>query len=180
MENTQINNLKKLSNKFLIMSIIALVVTFILGLVFIFSINSDFTATKTIWGEMTSNVDGNNPGDAEYMGLALFLSGLTFFGELGVILIFIFLIFLVPFFANSFFLIINTVSRLFQIGKTKKWKNTISKILLYSSTVLQGILNIYLLLLCFTGVGIIYILLYLMFIINVICFIKNIINLKNS
>lgn len=180
MINIENNNLKIINKKFLIMSGIVLTITFILGLVFIFNINSDFALTKTIWGRMTSTVDGNYTGAGGYMFVSLFVSGLAFLDELTVLILVAFICFVIPVGVNIFILIINIIARLFQIGTNKNWKNITSKVLLYFSVVLQGILNIYLLFLSFSGFGLLYIVIYLMLMINIFGFVKNIINLRNN
>lgn len=150
-------NLKAANKKIIIMSIITLVITIGLGIFFMVSLNADFVATKTIWGR---------------------ISGLTFLGELIAITIIIFTYFLILFAANAFTLVINLIARLFQIGESREWKDVITKALLILSIVLQGILNIYILFLCFTGYGLVYISIYLMLIINVFAFIKNILIMR--
>jgi len=179
MDNIKNNNLKIINKKNLIVSAIVLTITFVLGLIFIFNINSDFVITKTIFGEMTSPVEGNTPGAGELFLLSLVVSGLTFLGELGLLVLVAFLYFVIPVGANILSLIINIIARVFQIGEHRNWKNITTKVLLYSSTVLQGILNVYLLFLSFLGFDLIYVLIYLILIVNIFGFIKNIINLRN-
>ena len=152
-------NLKTANKKIIIMSIITLVITIGLGIFFMVSLNADFVATKTIWGR---------------------ISGLTFLGELTAIVIIIFAYFLIPFAANALIMVFNLIARLFQIGKNKEWKDVTTKALLIFAIVLQGILNLYILFLCFTGYGLAYIAVYLMLIINVFAFVKNIVNLRKS
>jgi len=176
MEN---NNLKRINKNFIIISAIVLSLTLILGLIFIFNMNSDFVITKTILGEMTSSIDGNNPGAGGLLILSLFVSGLTFLGEIALLIIVAFMFFIIPVGANIVLLIINTIARLFQIGEYRNWKNITTKVLLYLSTILQGILNVYLLFLCFSGFDLLYIVIYFMLIVNIFGFIKNIINLRN-
>ena len=176
MENS---NLKRINKNFIIISAIVLSLTLVLGLIFIFNMNSDFVITKTILGDMTSSIDGNNPGSGEFFMVSLFVSGLTFLGELGLLIIVAFMFFIIPVGANIVLLIINTIARLFQIGEYRNWKNITTKVLLYLSTILQGILNVYLLFLCFSGFDLLYIVIYFMLIVNMFGFIKNIINLRN-
>ena len=178
MENIQNNNLRIISKKNLIILTILLVITLILGLIFIFNINSDFVMTKTIFGNMSS-IDGTNPGAGEFLLISLFVGGLTFLGELGLLIMTIFIYFLIPVGTNILLLIINAIARLFQIGKYKNWKNITTKVLLYFSIFLQGVLNIYLLFLSFSGFDLIYVVIYLMLIVNVMGFIKTINNLKS-
>lgn len=174
------NILKKMSNKSIIASLIVLIITFILGLIFIKNIDFDFTATKTTVDELISNVDGNNPGAGEFMLISLLVGGgLTFLGEVGLLLMTAFCYLVIPVCTNGIISIINIVSRLFQIGIDKNWKNITTKVLLYIATILQGILSVYLLILSFTGFGLIYILIYLMLAINVYVFVKHILNLKS-
>lgn len=81
---------------------------------------------------------------------------------------------------NLLTLIISLIARLFQRGESKNWKNIITKVLLYISIVLQGILSIYILFLCFTGWGLVYVTIYLMLIINIFGVVKNIFNIIKS
>ena len=173
-------NLKTANKKIIIMSIITLVITIGLGIFFMVSLNADFVATKTIWGRMTAGVSGDTPGSGELVLIASLISGLTFLGELTAIVIIIFAYILIPFAANALIMVFNLIARLFQIGESKEWKDVTTKALLYFSIVLQGILNIYILFLCFTGYGLAYIAVYLMLIINVFAFVKNIVNLRKS
>jgi hypothetical protein len=173
-------NLKTANKKIIIMSIITLVITIGLGIFFMVSLNADFVATKTIWGRMTAGVSGDTPGSGELVLIASLISGLTFLGELTAIVIIIFAYFLIPFAANALIMVFNLIARLFQIGKNKEWKDVTTKALLIFAIVLQGILNLYILFLCFTGYGLAYIAVYLMLIINVFAFVKNIVNLRKS
>lgn len=174
------NSTKVASKKILIRSVIILFLTFVLGLVFLFNTNSDFVATKTIWGKMTEGVGGDTPGSGELVLIASLISGLTFLGELAAFGVIIFAYFLIPFAANILTLVLNLIARLFQIGESREWKDVTTKALLYFSIVLQGLLNLYILFLCFTGYGLVYISVYLMLIINVFVFINNILNLRKA
>ena len=173
-------NIKKSNTKIIIMTIIALVSTFALGLIFIFNANSEFIATKTVWGTMIEGVDGDTPGSGELVIIASIISGFAFLGELTAFFITISAFFGIPVLANSLILIVNFIARLFQIGETKEWKDVTTKVWLYFSIVLQGLLNVYILFLCFTGYGLVYLLIYLMLIINVFAFIKNILSMRKS
>ena len=172
--------MKTESGKIIVMSLIATVVTLIMGIIFFFNTNSDFIATKTIWGKMTEGVSGDTPGSGELVLIASLISGLAFFGELAALGVIIFAYFLIPFAANMLTLVLNLIARLFQIGESREWKDVTTKALLYFSIVLQGLLNLYILFLCFTGYGLVYISVYLMLIINVFVFIKNILNLRKA
>ena len=180
-------NLKTANKKIIIMSIITLVITIGLGIFFMVSLNADFVATKTIWGRMTAGVSGDTPGSGELVLIASLISGLTFVTiavdvriSITAIVIIIFAYFLIPFAANALIMVFNLIARLFQIGKNKEWKDVTTKALLIFAIVLQGILNLYILFLCFTGYGLAYIAVYLMLIINVFAFVKNIVNLRKS
>lgn len=173
-------NINKSNKKIIIMTIIALVLTLALGLIFLFNINSDFVATKTVWGTMTEGVDGDTPGSGELVIIASIISGFAFLGELTAFFIIILAYLGIPVFVNALILLINFIARLFQIGDSKEWKDVTTKALLYFSIVLQGLLNLYILFLCFTGYGLAYIAIYLMLIINVFAFIKNILSMKKS
>ena len=176
MENTKSNNLKIMNKKMICMSLIVLAITLIMGIVFISNTNLDFMMTRTVWADMTEGIDGDTPGGGELFLISAFVSGLTLVGELTLVLIIIVAYLVIPVLGNAFILINNLIARLFQVGQCKKWKNTVTKILLYISIVLQGILGVYILLLCFTGFGLVYIAIYLMLIINVFGFVKSIIN----
>lgn len=170
--------MKTVSGKIIIMSLIATVVTLIMGIIFFINTDSDFVATKTIWGKMTEGVSGDTPGSGELVLIASLISGLAFFGELAAFGVIIFAYFLIPFAANMLTLVFNLIARLFQIGESREWKDVTTKALLYFSIILQGLLNLYILFLCFTGYGLVYISVYLMLIINVFAFIKNILSMR--
>ena len=180
MENIQSSNLKIISKKMIIMMLIVLGVTFIMGLIFVFYTDHEFLVTRTVWSTMTEGVDGDTPGGGELILISAFVSGMTFLGELTIIIIIIAMFLVIPVVVNSLALIINLIARLFQIGESKNWKNITTKVLLYVSIVLQGLLSIYILFLCFTGCGLVYITVYLMLIINVFGVVKNILNNINS
>lgn len=131
-------------------------------------------------GKMTEGVSGDTPGSGELVLIASLISGLTFLGELAALGVIIFAYFFIPFAANALTLVLNLIARLFQIGESREWKDVTTKALLYFSIVLQGLLNLYILFLCFTGYGLVYISVYLMLIINVFVFIKNILNLRKA
>jgi hypothetical protein len=84
----------------------------------------------------------------------------------------------IPLVVNLILLIINILARLFQIGKSREWKNVITKVLLYISFAIQGILCGFMVFITFTGFGWVYIALYVMLAINIYGFVKNIISIR--
>lgn len=180
MENIQSNNLKIISKKMIVMMLIVLGVTFIMGLIFVFNTEHEFLVTRTVWATMTEGVDGDTPGGGELILISAVISGMTFLGELTLVIIIIVMFLVIPIVVNLLTLIISLIARLFQIGESKNWKNMTTKVLLYVSIVLQGLLSIYILVLCFTGYGLVYITVYLMLTINVYGVVKNILNNING
>lgn len=174
----EVNSLKKVSNKFLVMSLIILVVTFVLAITFLFSFKYDFSITDTVFDKMMSGVDSNNPGAGAWALWSLIIGGFALIGEFGLLLIFFITILIVPACTHGICLILNGISRLFQIGMDKRWKKIITKVLLYISTILQGLLCICLGLSAITGFSLIYIILYLILAANIYVFVQYISNLK--
>lgn len=179
MKISEYNNLKIINKKSIGISLIVLALTFILGLILAFNIDIDFFATKTVFNKLFSSADVDNPGSGAQLLFSFFVSGFVAFGEFSLILLVILMFVLIPIFVNILLSLIGMIARLFLIGKYKKWKTIITKTLLYLLVVLQGILNVYLLILSFSGFGVIYVIVYLMLAINVFGFVKNIFNLKN-
>ncbi len=71
---------------------------------------------------------------------------ISFLADLANALAWMFLMFVIPSFIAIIIFGIQLVSRLFQIGGTKKWKNTVSKVLSYISISIQILLSLYLVL----------------------------------
>lgn len=71
---------------------------------------------------------------------------ISFLADLANVLAWMFLMFVIPSFIAIIIFGIQLISRLFQIGGTKKWKNTVSKVLSYISISIQILLSLYLLL----------------------------------
>lgn len=128
--------MKKFFTKLLVVSIICSIIIFILCFIATFTTNFDFLATKKVVDEV-NKAGGNTPGIGEYLlimgGFALMLDV-----SAGVLLLFITLI--NPSFILIAIILSQSISRLFQIGSEKKWKNINSKIFTYVSLVLQFLL----------------------------------------
>ncbi len=71
---------------------------------------------------------------------------ISFLADIANALAWMFLMFVIPSFVAIVIFVFQLVSRLFQIGNVKKWKNTVSKILSYISISIQILLSIYLVL----------------------------------
>ena len=132
---------------------------------------------ETIFGDMTSSIESTNPGAGEYLLLTLFVSGLTFVGELGLLIVILFLFLIVPVISSILFLLLSIIARLFQIGEEKKWKEITTKVIIYISMSLEALLSIYIAILSFTGFDLLYIPIYLMLITHIVSLVINIINL---
>lgn len=78
------------------------------------------------------------------VGLVLF--PIAILADLANALALMFVMFVIPSFIAIIIFGIQLVSRLFQIGGIKKWKNTVSKVLSYISISIQILLSIYLVL----------------------------------
>lgn len=78
------------------------------------------------------------------VGLVLF--PIAILADLANALALMFVMFVIPSFIAIIIFGIQLVSRLFQIGGIKKWKNTVSKVLSYISLSIQILLSIYLVL----------------------------------
>lgn len=78
------------------------------------------------------------------VGLVLF--PIAILADLANALALMFVMFVIPSFIATIIFGIQLVSRLFQIGGIKKWKNTVSKVLSYISISIQILLSIYLVL----------------------------------
>ena len=178
MENTLNYNLKETSKKIILMSLIVLGITIIMGMIFVFNVDSDFVITRTVWDSMIEVIDADNPGSGEALIPALFVGMLAFFGELALLGIIFTVYLVIPLVVNLILLIINILARLFQIGKSREWKNVITKVLLYISFAIQGILCGFMVFITFTGFGWVYIAVYVMLAINIYGFVKNIISIR--
>lgn len=78
------------------------------------------------------------------VGVILF--PISLLADFAAALAWMFLMFVIPSFIAIVIFVIQLVSRLFQIGSIKKWKNTVSKVLSYISISIQILLSIYLVL----------------------------------
>ncbi|MBE6150422.1 MAG: hypothetical protein E7162_01205 [Firmicutes bacterium] len=78
------------------------------------------------------------------VGLVLF--PIAILADLANALALMFVMFVIPSFIAIIIFGIQLISRLFQIGGIKKWKNTVSKVLSYISISIQILLSIYLVL----------------------------------
>ena len=179
-EGKEIMKMKEKNNKFIIGSIIVLALTFITCLLMCFSFRFGFDGTKTIWSHLTSNVSANNPGSGEYALISLFITGTALGMELFFYLAILYLFVLVPIAENVFVLFLSVIARLFQIGKERRWKDIVTKVLLIISVIFQGMLCVYSLILAFTGFSLFFIIHYFVTLINILAFIHYIKLLKKD
>lgn len=183
---TSEKDLKKTGNKILLASLIVLIITFVLGLLFCVTTNVSFAVSETIFGKM-AGVDPEFSGAGEYVLLTMFLGFFVFMGEASVLILIFFAAFLIPVCINFIILLLRIIGRLFQIGDAKKWKNITTIVFMIISFVIQLLLDIYLITVAFSGFSLNYIFIYVMILINLgslilnlVWFIKGIKELKNS
>ena len=115
---------------------------------------------------------GSDSGVGELIGLPI--SAVT---EMGIVIVYGFIL-LIPSAMIFIIILLQIIARLMQLGNEKNWKNITSKILTYISMVIQIFLSIILLFYIFSNLKVNKILLMIAFIINVICIITFIIELK--
>lgn len=133
----EITNYKKISKKFISRSLIVLVITFILGMMFLSSLADEFYITGG--GKSTFIDPDNNTSNMVWIFPAGFLLEAASYIYIGVICV------ATPIIANMIMCMLSIVARLFQIGMEKRWKNITTKVLLIISIVLQVILSVYVL-----------------------------------
>ncbi len=122
--------------------------------------------------EEVVNEIGDDSGVGKLIGIPI--AGVA---KLGIVILGVFIL-LIPSAIIFIIILLQIIARLMQIGNEKKWKNTTSKILTYISMVIQIFLSIILLFYIFSNLKVNKVLLIIAFIINVICIITFIIELK--
>ncbi len=124
-----------------------------------------------VYDEVVNELESDS-GVGELIGLPI--SAVT---EMGIIIVYGFIL-LIPSAILFIITILQIIVGLIQIGNEKSWKNTTSKILTYISMAIQIFLSIILLFYIFSNLKANKILLMIAFIINIICIITFIIELK--
>ena len=170
----EITNYKKISKKFITRSLIVLTVTFILGMMFLFSLGDEFYITG---GDKSSFIDpDNNTSNMVWIFPAGFLLEAASYIYIGVICV------TTPIIANMIMCMLSIVARIFQIGTEKRWKNITTKVLLIISIVLQGLLSVYVLFLgiAFSKYDSLAFDLYAISFVNIVAVVKSILNFRNK
>ena len=166
-------NLKKVSKKFIIQSLILTAITFILGMMFFTSLDGEYIITG---GEKSTFLKDVNASE-----LGGFLPFWLFF-ELASYAFLAFYCIVIPVGVNVVLLFNNIIARLFQIGENKNWKNIVTKTILFICIVFQGLLSAYILFLAiaFTGYTSQVYIMYAIFFVNAVGFVKGIVNMINK
>ena len=172
-------SVKNASNIFLKWVGIAFGVTMLFAIMFMVLCPFGFNASKTVWPALLGQ-DFGGPGGGYIAAFGFFLGLFTLLAELAILAFILYLFAYIPTYVCGIILVINIIARLFQIGTSKKWKNIVTKIFLFISIIIEGLLCIYLTFLSVTGFTVVYLIIYAMLFINLFAFVKNILVLKNT
>lgn len=107
-------------------------------------------------------------------GVGVIFFPFTFLVDFGMAIFYLIMLFIFPFGTLLLVLVLQIFARLLQIGQSKKWKNIISKIFVYTSLVLQILLCVYLFLIFISTLNLIILLAIVVIIINIVLFIKEV------
>lgn len=154
--------MKKSLNFLLILSIICFGITLVLNFCSIAFYEFDFKITN----EVIDNVNDvkGNPGSGEYLIIA---GTIGLFADFATGFAILFFLILIPFFMQIAIIIFQVISRLFQIGNLKNWKNTGSKVFTIISITVQILLCILLFFILFSNLKISKILMFISLTINI-------------